>query len=140
MLPFTEKEKIATDIRFKERYIKKKKPVIISQSWVTLARILNFAWLNKYIPTGGWLSPRLTGKPSVPTRCVSACLKSLSTKMGYYIKENKVNKKRLLNIHLNLRLRERNLHLRSIIPNKELFQHKANEFLLWGGLLRNYLK
>ena len=32
MLPFTEKEKIATDIRFKERYIKKKKPVIISQS------------------------------------------------------------------------------------------------------------
>ena len=24
MLPFTEKEKIATDIRFKERYIKKK--------------------------------------------------------------------------------------------------------------------
>lgn len=31
MLPFTEKEKIATDIRFKERYIKKK-IVIISQS------------------------------------------------------------------------------------------------------------
>ena len=60
--------------------------------------------------------------------------------MGYYIKENKVNKKRSLNIHLNLRLRERNLHLRSIIPNKELFQHKTNEFLLWGGLLRNYLK